>query len=62
MGSSHIKQQDWYLVATAAKWLNTDAVKLNDLEEPDRTYWINRGLMGHNAEIEAREESRQWED
>jgi hypothetical protein len=47
------RQPEAYRVAVAAKWLGGAAWELNNLEEPDRTYWINRGLCYHNAEIEA---------
>ena len=34
------------------------APALNDLDEPDRTYWLQRGLVGLNAEAEAQEANR----
>jgi hypothetical protein len=30
-------------------------VQLNELPEPDRSFWITRALVGQNAEVEARE-------
>jgi hypothetical protein len=57
--SSGWEQPDWYKLAVAAKWLGMPAPDLNNLEEPDRTYWLNRGMAGHNAEAEANRPKQQ---
>lgn len=37
----------------AAKYLGGSAWELNNLEEPDRTFWITRGVAYQIAEQEA---------
>lgn len=44
---------DWYAWVSAAKWLNTDATRLED--HPDGLLWRNRAMVGMDAEQRAQQ-------
>ena len=47
---------EWYAWASAARWLNTDATRLED--HPEGLLWRNRAFVGMDAEARA-EKQRQ---
>lgn len=59
-GLKYATQPEWYLVIKASQVLCMSAVDLNNLEEPDRTFWLRRALVARSAEIEAENSNRSW--
>lgn len=43
-------------MAVAAQALGGNAWELSRLPEPERSYWIYRGILKNNAEVEAQNE------
>lgn len=50
------RQEEWYLYAIAAEALGGSAWELARLPEPDRTFWLKRGLLKNAAAVEAMQE------
>lgn len=53
-----MEQPDWFILTAAAQALGGAAWELDALPEPERTYWRRRGLVAHNARIEAQNTNR----